>query len=202
MNPMYQPRTLHELIIDSEKIVYGEIIDLDSTHFVIKIKGSLTGESGYLSVKKFINWTCASRWTEYEKGQNLLLFLKTWDNELVSMGAGNEGELPIVNNDIYINAISLMYVNGDQNDWNNFDSTFEGIRYKVYKGNFYGTKMELSEFIKTAQYIRQCFMIQYGEYHEIAKFEYKCELAEIKKKANNSILLNAVLKEAMERIYE
>ena len=199
MKTYYEPLALHELIINSDKIVYGEIIDLDSTHVQIKIEGSVTGESGTLKVRKFENWTCAWRWTEYKKGQNLLLFLNTWNNELVSMGAGNEGELPIVNNDIYINGLSLMYVNGNQNDWSNTDLTFQGDLYDINDGEFYGTKMELSKFLETTKYIRQCFKVEYGNYHQITKWKFNCELDEIKNKANKSVLLKAILREATER---
>lgn len=202
MKADYEPLALHELIINAEKIAYGEIIDFDSTHFEIKIAGSITGESGILKVRKFENWTCASRWTEYKKGQNLLLFLTTWNNELVSMGAGNEGELPISNNDIYINGVSLMYVNGDQNDWSNTNFTFQGNRYDIQDGEFYGTKMKLSRFIETIKYIKQCFQIEYGSYHQISKWEFNCELREIKNKAKKSILLKAILREATERYNE
>ncbi len=195
----YEPTALHELIINAEKIVYGEIIDLDSTHFEIKIDGSITGESGILKVRKFENWTCAWRWTEYKKGQNLLLFLNTWNSDLVSMGAGNEGELPISNNEIHINGLSLMYVNGDQNEWSNTDFTFQGNHYDIHDGEFFGTKMELSKFIETTKYIRQCFKIEYGSYHQITKWEFNCDLTEIQTKANRSILLKAILREATER---
>ena len=199
MKADFEPTALHELIINAEKIVYGKIVDLDSTHFKIKIKGSITGESGILKVKKFENWTCAWRWTEYKKGQNLLLFLNTWNNELVSMGAANEGELPISDNDVHINELSLLYVNGDQNDWSNADFTFKGNHHDIHDGEFYGTKMELSKFIKITKYIRRCFKIEYGSYHQITKWNFNCDIKEIKNKTNKSILLKAILREATER---
>ena len=195
----FMPMAIQELIVKSEKIVYGEIVNLDSTHFEIKIEGSLTGDSGTLRIRKFENWTCAWRWTEYKKGQNLLLFLHTWNNELVSMGAGNEGELPINNNEIHINSLSLMYINGDQNDWENTDFTFPGNQFNIHDGEFHGTKMKLGEFLETTTYIRQCLNFEYGKYHQESNWKFKCKIAEMENKSNSSLLIKAILREAKER---
>lgn len=195
----FDPMSLHELIIKSEKIVHGEILNIDSTHFEIQVEGSLTNDTGVLKVRKFENWTCAWRWTEYEKGQKLLLFLKSWNNEFVSMGAGNEGELPIVDNNTYINGLCLMYVNGDQNNWSNTDFTFPGNRFDIQGGQFYGTEIALYKLLETAKYIRTCLDFEYGKYYQIEKWQFKCNHNEMKQNAEKSLLLNAILREAKER---
>ena len=195
----FQPMTIHEMMIKSDKIVSGEIINLDSTHFELKIKKSLTGDNGIIRIRKFENWTCAWRWTKYEKGQNLLVFVRKWNNEYHSMGAGNEGELPIIKDEIYINGLSLMYVNGDQNDWKNTEFTFEGKQFDIHEGEFWGTKMTLSKFLNTTRYVRQCINFEYDEYYRVFNWKFNCESEEMKNRTKTSLLFKAIIREAKER---
>jgi hypothetical protein len=145
-----------------------------------------------------VNWTCAWRWTVYEVGQNLLVFVKSWKNEFHSMGAGNEGELPIKDGEIYINGLSLMYVNGDQNDWENTDFTFPVEGYKIHNGEFLGTKMQLSEFLNATRDVRECINFEYSKYYQETNWQFNCKNREMKKKSNRSLLLKAILREAKE----
>ena len=190
---------LHEMIIKSDKIIYGEIADMDSTHFTLNISGSVTGEIGKAKIRKFRNWTCATRWTKYELGQRLLLFLGENNGELFSMGAANEGELPLDNNSVFINALSMMYVNGDQNDYMNTEFTFDSKEYELYGADYFGTKINLNSFLRTVAYVRKCFNFEYGKYYQVSSWSYSCEMNEIKYKAESSLLLNSILREATER---
>lgn len=103
----YRPLELYEMIIKAEKIVYGTVVELDHKYFTLKIEGSLTFDSGTLKITRFHEWPCAARWTQYEVGQRLFLFLTTLNGELVSMSGGNEGEHPIVNKAVYVHGLSI-----------------------------------------------------------------------------------------------
>jgi hypothetical protein len=100
----YDPTPLPQLIIESDVILEGEIIDQDSLTFTLKIIDWIKGDSitKNITIEKFEDWTCANRIIKYEIGQKEIVFLlqhkktKKW----ISMGAGNEGELLIQNDSI------------------------------------------------------------------------------------------------------
>jgi hypothetical protein len=160
----YIPYTLYSMILMADKIVYGQIIAIDSTTFTIKIDGSITEDTGFITVQKFENWTCAMRWTNYQLKQSALFFLDTAGGRISVMGAGNEGELPTFKNEIYINRISLLQKlssNDTKNKANNNDNweDFDPKSFELYGDRYYGIKLDLTEFIQTIQNIRSCFRL-------------------------------------------
>lgn len=100
----YDPTPLPQLIVESDLIIEGVIISMDSLTFTLKISDWIKGDSTLKSIKieKFKNWTCANRIVEYQIGQKEIVFLvqhkKT--KRYITMGAGNEGELLIKNDSI------------------------------------------------------------------------------------------------------
>ncbi len=100
----YEPTPLPQLILESDLILEGEIIDQDSLTFTLRIIDWIKGDSTSrnITIEKFEDWTCANRIIKYEVGQKEIVFLlqhkkkKKW----ISMGAGNEGELLIQNDSI------------------------------------------------------------------------------------------------------
>lgn len=195
----YRPLALHEMIIKADKIVYGMILEIDSTHYKFKVEGGITKDTGIIRIQKFQDWLCAWRWTEYQIGQEMLVFLATGNGGSGLMGAGNEGELPIMGNSLYINGSSLNYVNGSQNDYLNENWTFPGKRYKLYGGEYYGTKMNVAQFLKTIKYVRRCFNFEYGVYGKIKNWKLKCNYDEILKRSKASLLIKAILRVATKK---
>ncbi len=100
----YDPTPLPKLIIKSDLIIEGEIINLDSLTFTLRISDCVKGDSTLrnIKIKRFEDWACANRITKYQIGQKEIVFLvknkKT--QEWIAMGAGNEGELLIQNDSI------------------------------------------------------------------------------------------------------
>jgi len=100
----YDPTSLPQLIIESDLILVGEIVNQDSLTFTLRITDWIKGDSTSRDIKiqKFEDWTCANRITKYQIGQKEIIFLvqdkktKKW----ITMGAGNEGELLIQNDSI------------------------------------------------------------------------------------------------------
>jgi hypothetical protein len=127
---------LPQLIDMSELIVEGKIIHVSLFTVRIEIlevvKGELTTKKK-LTVSKFSNWECASRWSEYKKGQTELLFLVRNDLRIVwkPIGIGNEGEMPIENDFLYY---SKMY---------GIDSTSQ--KFQLDEGFVYGYKFPLAD---------------------------------------------------------
>jgi len=100
----YKRLLIHETINVSQLIIQGKIIKVDSTYFTFEIKKCIKGEhfNKTIEVKRFKNWSCASRWGNYQINQEALLCLIKRNNNWEVTGFGNEGEMPIENDNLYI----------------------------------------------------------------------------------------------------
>ncbi|WP_133249935.1 hypothetical protein [Marinifilum breve] len=192
----YRPLKLYEMVIKADKIVYGTISELDSTTLTLKIEGSLTNDSGTLKIERFEDWTCASRWTEYKIGQRVFLFLTSWKGKLIAMSAGNEGELPIVKNSVFLNGFSVPVppppIPLREIEINDENLGFKLEHYNIYGDRFFGTKFKLDKFIKDISFIRKYFDFEYGTDRELTNWKIKCEPAKIEQRAKESDLIICV----------
>ncbi|MEQ8926439.1 MAG: hypothetical protein RLO81_11535 [Fulvivirga sp.] len=191
----YRPLELYEMIIKAEKIVYGTIVELDSNHFTLEVECSLTSDSGTLKIVRFQDWACASRWTEYELGQRLFLFLTTWKGELVSMSGGNEGEHPIVNNTVYIHGFSIPIPPPPPPPGVTFRDDliyFEPEHFNIYGGDYFGIDWNLNSFIEAVSFIRRCFDFTYGQYQTRTNWQINCDGSELEQMCKESKLVNWV----------
>ena len=195
----YDPLLLYEMIIKAEKIVYGTIVDVDSNHFTLKIEGSLTSDAGTLKIARFQNWVCASRWTEYEVGQRLFLFLTTWNGELMSMSGGNEGELPIVNNTVYIHGFSIPIPPPPPPSGVTLRDDliyFETDHFYIYGEDYFGIDWNLSSFIESVTFIRKCFNFKYEPFRAPTNWQINCDGSELERMCKESKLVYWVYQEA------
>jgi hypothetical protein len=181
------PMTLYSMALNAEKIVYGEIISLDSLTFTINIENSLTGETGRLTIEKFGDYACAHRWTEYQIGQKVFLFLWTFKGRLMTMGGGNEGELPLFQDSVIISGLSLPSAPPEGlsqkklEKWPN-KIYFESKRQEIYGDTFYGHRVSLPEFITTIKSLKECFQQQPNYYGENITSKIICNNDIIEKK--------------------
>lgn len=138
----YTAYTIKELIDKAEIIGKCEIIKVDRKTFTIRFIDIIKGQpSKELTLPKFINWTCASRPIEYKVGQIELIFIYRDENKLRPMGAGNEGEIMMENNNI----IYPKYNRGKQNDLIfNYSEVKNAIIY-YQKNNLILNKMNREE---------------------------------------------------------
>ena len=106
----YEPRTFFEVIGTANLIAVGKISDVykDDYNFVIseRIDKSSVTAGQTVRVRKFQNWTCAER-QPYAPRQEMLVALRkiASDDEkdrFAVIGAGNEGEMFIYNNYLYL----------------------------------------------------------------------------------------------------
>ncbi len=196
----YRPLKLYEMIIKADKIVYGTITNLDSTHFTLQIEGSLTYDTGSIKIARFEDWACAQRWTKYEVGQRLLLFLTTWNGELVSMSGGNEGELPIIEDSVYIHGFSITIPPPPTPPGKTLRDDliyFETDHFEIYDADYFGIKWDLSSFFTTVAYIRDCFDFTYGEFRKPTDWIIKCKADQLEEKRSESKLVNWVYAETI-----
>jgi len=99
----YSRLLFHEVLNLSELIVLGEIKVVDSLYFYVNIKETLKGktESYSIKIRKFENWSCASRWGKYKVHQKGIFALNRKKGNWQITGFGNEGEMPIENENLF-----------------------------------------------------------------------------------------------------
>ncbi|WP_109623200.1 hypothetical protein [Sediminitomix flava] len=155
------------MIQNADEIVWGTISEIRESDFKVTIEGSLTGIDGDLWIKKFRDWDCASRWKEYKKGQKVFLFLrKDKENKLRVMSGGNEGELPILNDSVYINARSIIPPTLSVSREILMDYAvykIEDQQYNLNGMNYYGVRLGFDDFVATCMYIRGCLKIEFSD---------------------------------------
>jgi hypothetical protein len=94
----YTPYEFHELIGQAKVIAAGTIAALDDERFSLRVEHWVWGapEVAELRVRRFKDWTCASRWAKYEVGQRVVVFLAKQEDGWRILSGGGEGEMPLV----------------------------------------------------------------------------------------------------------
>ncbi len=100
-SPKYERLRLFELAACADLVVAGRIELVSSGEFVASVEQPWLGEpsTNVVRVNAFENWTCAARWAPYRVGQRVVLFLRKPEHPgdpFTILGAGDEGELPIL----------------------------------------------------------------------------------------------------------
>jgi len=149
----YEPIPLHELVVRSDLLVRGTIIEVREKTFEVDVHEVIHGEANgkRIEVQRFVDWTGNARWTSYREGQELLLFLfkQRGDDGAVwrILGAGDEGEMPIEKGSIYCHGTFL-----------------EGFERKqklaVQGGSLDGYKFELAPFLSAVVGFDRCFSLK------------------------------------------
>lgn len=99
----YASTHLYELIGQADLIAAGSIKEVDDQTFLLEVEDLVVGEArnNGVRIKRFRDWPCAWRWSEYSAGRRVLVFAKREGRELRLIGAGGEGESPIVDGLVY-----------------------------------------------------------------------------------------------------
>lgn len=144
------------LLEKSEIIVHARIISVEKESFkvvVLKNLYSLNNKNfDTLVIKKFNDWTCAYRYSEYEIGQEAIYFLKiNKDNHYQTLGTGNEGELIVKSNQVFISDYNQKIVESMEYDFLipdkkyikiDLETTIEGIRIYQDKKELIAKELE------------------------------------------------------------
>ena len=104
----YVPTSFADLAGTSDKIAVGTITTVEKDTFALKVEDLIVGSGKVgdtITVRRFHDWTCAWRWSSYEEGQKVLVFLNSNRDagDWVIRGAGCEGESPVVEKAVYAN---------------------------------------------------------------------------------------------------
>jgi hypothetical protein len=162
--PEYDRYKLFELVADADFVVTGTIrtVGLDPTSswmdrvlgrdvprvFTLAVDRSIVGDSlpNPLLVHCFEDWTCAGRWTSYEKGQQVLLFLARPPEKssvYSILGGGGEGEMPLQGDSICVRGYSVR--------------GYEPKVHVVGKSTAEGSLVSLTEFASAIQTFRETY---------------------------------------------
>lgn len=139
-----------ELAANASVIARGTISQVKGASFVLKVEYCLAGDIGpEIEVKRFRNNKTARRWTKYEAGQKVLLFLKGPESDLEILGANGEGEKAINGDDVLL------------------DGRGGGVKNKYAYQNLatgsriYAEPIILSEFEEAVIGLKKCFSVAY-----------------------------------------
>jgi hypothetical protein len=104
----YAPLLTTEMIGQADLIALGSIVSLEPSVFTFRVERTLHGRpEAQILVRRFRDWPCASRWTSYQIGQRLILFLavvppaKGRSEAFAILGAGDEGEMLVEKDRVY-----------------------------------------------------------------------------------------------------
>ncbi len=150
----YDRYKLFELVACADVVVAGTISGLDGQYFTLEVErwivGSLAERS--LRIRRFRNWTCAGRWTAYASGQRVAVFLGRTDTEQPAMeilGAGGEGEMPLLGSDVVVRGYEIRDVPASDHDVKDVD-----VR---------GSLVSLDELASAVIAYRETFVWERGE---------------------------------------
>jgi hypothetical protein len=161
----YVPPKLFDLILKADKIAYGEIVAVDSLTFSLKPEWSYDGATEIILIKKFTDWSCSQRWTTYQTGQRLFVFLKSGPTTYLPMSPGIEYELPVWRDSVYINERTLIAPPPPElaqqlKDDPAYRDAIPSQDYQIDDYRYSGYKSEIQKFILTIKNIRGCFYYQ------------------------------------------
>lgn len=186
------PTGLNELAGGAELIVIGDVTRVDAETFQFRVSRVVVGESStrQIEVRKFQNWTCAWRWTDYAIEQRLLLFL-IHDSEHPGagerwriIGGADEGEMPILNDDVYPGVRTE-------------DGGLPPNRYTVFGGKR-RRKMSLDALLSVVTDIRTCFQQTMGKRrHRIVAILAACDSTQLDALRGRSELHDFVVDETL-----
>jgi hypothetical protein len=165
----YTPYQLPQMIFKAEQIVYGEIIAIDSLTYHLKVEKSVLDPLDTIEVRRFRNWACAWRWADYKVGQRVFLFLDKYNGIYHALSAGNEGELPVYHDSVYVGVKCFGRVTTffDQFEKRKFynDAGYLARVNKLYGAEYKGFKTNLDVFFYSMKVLRKCFTVSFSKAH-------------------------------------
>jgi len=100
----YSGTSLIQLVERATSISYGRIVSVGKDEFKILVLCNVKSckQHDTISIQKFKDWTCASRYSGYAVGQEAVFFLSSYKGKLAPIGSANEGELIVKNDTGYV----------------------------------------------------------------------------------------------------
>ena len=130
----YTTTKLPELLKSADLIIECRVTKVLTETVDVEISEVLKGDISLkqITVERFKNWTCASRWASYKIGQTELMFLvkSSKSGKWYIIGSGNEGEMPVIDGLLYYKYPYLSIGNSPKEYQLGF-STIHGFRFKL-----------------------------------------------------------------------
>lgn len=100
----YITTSLIQLVERAACISYGRIVAVGKEEFKIVVLQNVKAckQHDTITIRKFNNWACASRYADYALGQEAVFFLSSYKGELATLGSANEGELIVKHDTGYV----------------------------------------------------------------------------------------------------
>jgi hypothetical protein len=172
----YSPPPLNDLVLGSEAIVTGRIDALAAQTFTLRVQDLVDGPitTPTIEVRRFEDWTCASRWAPYAVGQQVLLFLREdpqggpWQIR----SAGGEGEMPISRGVAYVHSYYMQMAPAGTSPRAYGPHTVHGGRYG-------GFAVGVGELLDALRQARSCFQAQRSQdrYRRVTGVTQTCTAA-------------------------
>ena len=184
----YSVPPAYDMLGASDLVVVGKISRLQTKTFDLRVSKVIAGKTAKRSirVKRFRNWTCASRWTSYKVGQQVVLLLsrKTSKSPWLIRSGGGEGEIPVVGKYVYLRGLNLR-----------------GLKTKKHllgsaRKAVYGQRMTLARFVKLVRGYRKCyrFRVDHNQWFAVRGIRRVCSQAVLKAFSRRGKLEQALVK--------
>ena len=215
----YVPTEPFALALRADLIVDGVIVRFEETRatdygndsanptFAIRVVEVLAGQGGApgLTINEFRDWDCAQRYAPYEVGQRAIFFLRHERNEDGSivpgkpfdcMGAGNDGECPVVGENVLYKGFGLQIKGRDEMD--------------AFGHPFVGLASPRNEFVAAVTGLRGCFEwkdgprtkhVNHSTLEDRALIRQTCTDAELEALMSSSELARAMVRDSTDHEY-
>lgn len=186
MKAGYEPPTLNELILKADKILYGEIVCVDESVIEVSVFNSIHHKAKSITIVKFKEWNCGKRWMKYEVGDTSLFYLIIKNGRYRPMGGGNEGELPIHNDKIYVHANTIS----SGGFVGQFDRSELQMEDNGYNNPYNGYGMDLSDFWQAIAVIKKCFKSDVNKTGNLVNIQQLCSSTDYESTMKENKILN------------
>jgi hypothetical protein len=187
----YFPPSLTKLMLIADKVVYGWISCVDDNVIEVKIGESLDYNSETITIHKFREWSCGKRWAEYQVGEKSVFFLRAVEEGFYPMGGGNEGELPIQENKVYVHPGSLTSTGiGPE-----FERSHKQGPDNGFSNPYNGYLINLAQFWEATKTLRQCFTHEVNATGGLINVKRSCPEVVLDHAKNKNRLFKLVVQE-------
>ncbi|MCL6274768.1 hypothetical protein M3P19_12170 [Muricauda sp. 2012CJ35-5] len=173
------------MTLKADSIVAGEITCVDNLVYELEVSQSIGQIDGVITIRKFNDWACAVRWTDYFVGEQLLAFLVKDKNGFRALGAGNEGELPILKNNVYP---SLMCWSFDYGQLKKL-SPHQGLE-KTDSIYHMGIEVNLGFLWRYLDCITNCFEASSYQFSRVKSAHWTCSEKKVLELRNSNKLID------------
>ncbi len=157
----YAPPPLYDMVTASDLVAVGTVKAISAKTYTFSVDAHIYGDpvSGDITVGRFEDWECATRWAPYKIGERLMLFADRTDRAYAHMehvpegdfqlrGAGVEAEMPIVGLDIFIAYHDIQQATGAK-----------AIKQPGLAG-FWGHKMPLDRWVGVIETMQRLYEVK------------------------------------------